>query len=110
MTGGPFDDARDDAARVHLPPCHACGYVQDAVSPADGGPGRPDAGSLIVCLACGTLAIVDDSATVGLYVRPLTPVEHRRALADPGVVRTLAVRAVMAQRAGEAWPYGPGTR
>lgn len=96
--------ARADAARINLPPCHSCGYLQDGISPAhDEGPEHPDVGALVVCIACGALAIVAGSEGVGLYVRPLTPVEHRQALADADVIRVLTARAVLQARAGGDW-------
>lgn len=84
------------ARRLRLPPCHACGYVQDAVTAADGGAPNPGRGSTLVCLACGALATVDRGTFGRLYVRPMTPDEHEAAMRDPDILRVLTARITLA--------------
>lgn len=86
-----------------LSPCHACGFLAsdleliEELNRRGGAP--PSKGSLMVCIACGALSLVDESS-LGLYMRELTPEEGRRALADPRVVRVLTARAIVASRRG----------
>lgn len=89
-----------------LTPCHGCGFVIEDMTEMTGGTRKPSIGSLMICIACGAISIVDDGA-LGLYMRPPTPDEHRRALADADVVRALSARAMLQRRtveAGEPWP------
>jgi hypothetical protein len=86
-----------------LTPCHACGFIIEGARDIEETRAAPSAGSLMICLACGALSMVDQSATLGLYMRPLTPDEHRRALSDGRVVRALSARAIAQARAGDAW-------
>jgi len=100
-------EVRRRAREVNLPPCWSCGYVQDGMSPAKGGgtpeDAEPEPGrSLVICLACGSLSMVDYAPSVGKYVRELTSEEYLRALSDPGVVMALEHRAIVVARARAA--------
>lgn len=85
-----------------LTPCHTCGFIVEDLTELTDGDRVPSVGSLMICLACGALSIVDEGA-LGLFLRPPTPDEHRRALADSRVVRALAARAIVQRRAGDDW-------
>ena len=85
-----------------LTPCYACGFIVENMSAVDERRGPPSPGSLMICIACGAISILDEGS-IGLFMRPPTPDEHRRALADPVVVRTLAARAILERRAGSEW-------
>lgn len=97
---------RKAARRIHLPPCWSCGYVQDAISAADGGPPNPDRGSIVLCLACGALAVVDRGTFGRLYVRPMNPDEHDDAMRNPLVLRALTARITVASETPD-WPTPP---
>lgn len=88
---------------LHVTPCHTCGFIIEGAQALDETRPAPSRGSLMICIACGALSVVDESPALGLYMRAPTAVEHGRALADPDVVRVLAARAIIQRRAGEDW-------
>jgi len=86
-----------------LTPCHACGFIIEGAGDVEDAGHTPSPGSLMICIACGALTVVDGSTALGLYMRPPTPDEHRRALTDARVVRALAARAILEARSGDQW-------
>ena len=83
--------------------CPACGYRMDGSTELDGHKAPPKDGDWSVCIACATVNIYANNATV---LRPPTVEERDEYVRAPSV--QAAVQAVIEVRdRAESWPKGP---